>query len=381
MSKHCLLVCVLLVAVAAAAPKAHELTRHYSFGQYLADFKKSYASPAEHSLRESLFAQSLADALDHNSRPSSYKKGINRFSDWTAEELAAIRGGRYEPKYEPKYASTFKSSGRTPAAEVDYRKNYPPVVSAVKDQGQCGDCWAHAVTEAVESAYAVATGQLFVLSQQQVTSCTPKAGSCYACEGSYPTLAYDYLVENGITEEWIYPFEGYNNTNYACSSDPYISTPINTIVNISGYILVGPNDQNATVQALNELGPLSILVDASGWSSYESGIYDGCSYADNITLDHAVMVVGYGSENGTDYWIVRNSWAPSWGEIGYIRLAKPPVAHCGWNTGAGHAQDCYGNGPSAVWSCGMCGILFGGAFPSIVLPTPAPASNSDSSTS
>ena len=369
----CSLVCLLLLAVAAtAAPKAHELTPHYAFGQYLADFKKSYPSPVEHAKREKLFAQSLEDVLAHNSRPSSYKKGINRFSDWTEDELAAIRGGRVEPKYEPKYASVFKSSGKPVAAEVDFRKSYPPILTAVKDQGQCGDCWAHAVTEAVESAYAIATGQLFVLSQQQVTSCTPTAGSCHGCEGSFPTLAYDYLVDNAITEEWIYPFEAYGNSDFNCSafSD---ATPVNTIVNISGYMLVGPNDQSATVQALNELGPLSILADASSWSSYESGIFDGCSYADNITLDHAIMVIGYGTENGTDYWTVRNSWAPSWGELGYIRLAKPKEAHCGWNTGAAHASyDCYGDGPAAVWSCGMCGILFGPAFPNVVVPTNAP---------
>ncbi len=146
-------------------------------------------------------------------------------------------------------------------------------------------------------------------------------------------------------------------------------------MNISGYTLIGPNKQSDMVQALNELGPLSILVDASSWSSYESGIFNGCSYAQNISLDHAVNVVGYGSENGNDYWIVRNSWAPSWGENGYIRLAKPAVPQCGWNTGAAYPSDCFGNAPPAYWACGECGILFGAAFPTV---NPSSSSSSGS---
>jgi cathepsin L len=359
-------------AVAAAAahhhthrgPKAHELTESYSFEKYVLDFGKSYSQVSERERRAKNFAKSLKEALEHNKKPSSYKKGVNRFSDWDEVELQRLRGGRHEAKAELKYASAYQPRVGAPLAKVvDYRKHVPAVVTAVKDQGQCGDCWAHAVTEAIESSWALATGELFVLSQQQITACTPQLGSCYSCGGSFPDLGYEYAVANGITEEWIYPFESYNGSNVNCSATPYISTPVRTIVNISGYTRVGTNSQHDTEVALNELGPLSILVDASSWSSYESGIFDGCDYSQNISLDHAVNVVGYGSEAGQDYWIVRNSWAASWGELGYIRLAKPSQVQCGWNVGAAHTYDCTGSGPAASWSCGTCGILFGPAFP------------------
>jgi len=350
-------------------PRAHELTAAYSFEQYAHDFNKRYTEPKEHARRAALFQASLATVLEHNSKRSTYKRGVNRFSDWSEAELQSLRGARPHATHKSKYASEYVPKlNKAPNASVDYRTSFPPVVSAVKDQGQCGDCWAHAVTEAIESSYALATGQLFVLSQQQVTSCTKAAGTCYSCNGSFQQLGFEYVVENGITEEWIYPFESYNGTSITCKADPYISTPINTIVNVTGYVLVGPNSQNAMVQALNELGPLSILVDASSWSSYESGIFDGCDYSQNITLDHAVQVVGYGSDSGNDYWIVRNSWAPSWGENGFIRLTKPAVAQCGWNQGAAYVTDCYGSGPSATWACGQCGILFGSAFPLTAAP-------------
>jgi cathepsin L len=276
-----------------------------------------------------------------------------------------------------KSASGFVSSGlKALPSSLDYRQHFPPVLTAVKDQGQCGDCWAHSVTEAIESSYAMLTGQLFVLSQQQVTACTPQYGSCYSCDGNYPVLAYEYAVENGITEEWIYPFSSYTGNNVNCSATPYIQTPVNTIVNISGYTMVGNNSQEDFVSALNELGPLSILVDASSWSSYESGIFNGCDYSQNISLDHAVQVVGYGEENGTEYWIVRNSWAASWGELGFIRLLKTRVPQCGWNVGAAYPSDCTGSGPSATWSCGECGILFSPTFPTA---TPASSSSQGSS--
>jgi len=385
MNKTVAVVAVLALCLAVVSakkhfggPKAHELTASYTFEQYQRDFRKQYRSVAEHDRRAKNFARSLKEAVEHNAKPGMmYKKGVNKFSDWDDIELARLRGGRHDPTMKTKSASGFVSSGlKALPASLDYRQHFPPVLTAVKDQGQCGDCWAHSVTEAIESSYAIATGQLFTLSQQQVTACTPMYGSCYSCDGNYPVLAYEYAVENGITEEWIYPFASYNGTNVNCSATPYTETAVNTIVNISGYTMVGNNSQEDFVSALNELGPLSILVDASSWSSYESGIFNGCDYSQNISLDHAVQVVGYGAENGTEYWIVRNSWAPSWGELGFIRLLKTRVAECGWNVGAAYPSDCVGSGPSATWACGECGILFSPTF-----PTASPASSSSAQAS
>ncbi|CUG86070.1 cysteine peptidase, putative [Bodo saltans] len=358
-----LVTAALICAVFARRPKWHELSEKYSFERYLVDFHKVY-SAEEKVYREANFKKNLQVILAHNKQGRSYKMGVNHLVDFDDSELVSMRGGRFEAAYEGKYSRPYvRKDGAVANESVDYRTVVPSVLTAVKDQGSCGDCWAHAVTEAIESSYAIATGELFVLSQQQVTSCTPLTGSCYSCNGSFPTLGYDYVVENGITEEWIYPFEAYNGSFPACKSNPYLPTPVQTIVNISGYTNVGSNSQPAVEEALSNLGPLSILVDASDWSFYETGIFDGCDYSVNISLDHAVNLVGYGTQDGSDYWIVRNSWAPSWGESGFIRLAKNAVPECGWNVGAAHSAGCFGVGPNQVWSCGQCGVLFAPQFP------------------
>ena len=96
-------------------------------------------------------------------------------------------------------------------------------------------------------------------------------------------------------------------------------------------------------------------------------LFNDCDYAKNISMDHAVDVVGYGTDpQWGDYWIVRNSWSPAWGEQGYIRLSKPKVAQCGWNVGAAYSSGCYNVGPEEVWTCGTCGILFSAQYPMVL---------------
>lgn len=362
---------ILLCAVEASRPKWHQLTAAYSFQQYLADFHKFYPNPEEYKHRQSLFESALVDVMTHNRGGFTWKKGINHLSDVTPSEFELMRQTKVAPPdFVGAHQKAFDASKIAAAVSIDYRTTVPHVLTAVKDQGFCGNCWAHAVTESVESAYAIASGELYALSQQQVTSCTPLTGSCYSCNGSFPQLGFEYVTVAGLTEEWIYSFDAYNGSFPVCRKNPTANPgyPLQTYVNISGYFSVGTNSQRDAEAALTDLGPLSISVDASGWSSYESGVFSGCSYAKNISIDHAVNVVGYGIDKalGVDYWIVRNSWSPAWGELGYIRLVKQPQAQCGWNVGAGYTVDCYNAGPNQVWACGECGILFNPIFPIVL---------------
>lgn len=241
----------------------------------------------------------------------------------------------------------------------------PSIFSSIKDQGNCGSCWAHASTENLESMWALKTGQLYTLSQQEITACAPNPNDCGGfggCMGSTAELAYAYVSTAGIAQEWTYPYTAYNGTTGTCRAKADI-TPTN--VQVNGYTAIASNDQDAVMDALARVGPLAINVDASTWGSYGLGIYDGCHY--NISIDHVVQLVGYGHDDGlnADYWIVRNSWSPAWGENGYIRLMRHATPTCGWDVDPQDGTACKGS-PAQLWACGQCGVLFDALYPNVV---------------
>jgi cathepsin L len=361
------LAALVAASVLAAPPKWHQLTG-YTFERYMADFKKSYASPSEKHRRERLFYTKLAAVQAHNAdKTQTYKKGVNHMSDWTAEEFQRLNGGRIGQMqgFENKALQVpYTPSGTVPPKSVDLRNRLPPILTAVKDQGQCGSCWAHGSTETMESYWAIATGNLFVLSQQQVTACAPNPKDCGGfggCQGSTAELAFEYVVGAGLTQEWEYPYTAYYGTTGNCSA----TAP--AVIQLSGYTKLPTNDQGAVMDALATKGPLAVNVDASSWSDYESGVFSGCNYANNISIDHVVQLVGYGTDAdlNVDYWIVRNSWSPAYGEHGYIRVLKTDTAQCGWDVNPQDGTGCSG-GPPQLWTCGMCGIVFDTSYPIVV---------------
>ncbi|RNF06544.1 cysteine protease [Trypanosoma rangeli] len=249
-----------------------------------------------------------------------------------------------------------------------------PVLTPVKDQGSCGSCWAHAATESIESMYAIHTGSLLTLSTQQITSClnnTDKCGGTGGCGGGTVQQAWEYVKSaGGITLDTNYPYvSGTTESTEQC----VLNASMPRDVHVYYYVSLPHNDYDAVIEALVEKGPLAVSVDASQWASYEGGVFDGCGVGNkNITINHAVQLVGYGKDNVTqqEYWIVRNSWGENWGEKGYIRLLR----HKGnqtctfdqdWNTeGGGCAND-----PNVtIFVCGMCGILYDVAYPDVVGP-------------
>ena len=322
-------------------------------------------APLPLSGRERLFAESMAKVQEHNAKGLSWKKGINKFSDWTEAEKRQLRGNVMGMKKTTtsRPERLHERSGAPLPKFVDWRNVQPSVLTAVKDQGQCGSCWAHAATESIESHVAIATGELFVLSQQQITSCTPNPQECGGtggCAGAIAELAFDYVKGKALQQEWTMPYTSYFGDSGSCPA-----TISNQVVNVSGYTKVAHNDADAVADALAHAGPLAISVDASEWSDYESGVYAGCSYAKNISMDHAVQAVGYGFDYALnmDYWIVRNSWSPAWGEAGFIRLLrKPGATECGWNVDPANGDGCKGQ-TAPEWACGMCGIAYDTLYP------------------
>lgn len=339
---------ILLAVVAAAVlvagrpfPRWHEL-EGYSFERYYADFRRGYTG-AEYDNRKAIFEENFAAIRAHNAIPTeSYKKGVNQFTDWTNMEFKAYN--RYKKdKNRPAPTVVHKpSKDETIPSSVDYRlNNNPRVLTAIKNQGMCGNCWAHSSVESMEAYFAMKTGQLPVLSTQQITSCCTYVNGC---GGGDAAMGWVYVnTTTGLTTEWAYPFVDI----FAKSMSKAATAPCKNItkefnpfgwfnelteVGISGSGQVSPaNSASAAKSGLAKVGPMSISVAALGWKDYEAGIYhNNGNSTDDWSIDHAVQMVGYGSDaaSGKDYWIVRNSWGTLWGEAGYIKLDRPATEPC-----------------------------------------------------
>jgi len=204
---------------------------------------------------------------------------------------------------------------------IDWRdKDY---VTPVKDQGQCGSCWSFSTTGALEGQHKRKSGVLTSLSEQNLVDCSKKFGN-NGCEGGLMDNAFAYIKENhGIDTETSYPYEGkegrcrYNKRAIGATD--------------SGFVDVPAGSETHLKQAVASVGPVSVAIDASheSFQFYNEGVYDEqeCSSEE---LDHGVLVVGYGtSEEGQDYWIVKNSWSPKWGRDGYVFMSRNKNNQCG----------------------------------------------------
>jgi len=247
----------------------------------------------------------LIDA--HNNGSSDWKMGVNQFADLTPAEFKAYLGLR------PRDNSYLRSKNvevlaAGPANDVDWVSK--GAVTAVKDQAQCGSCWAFSTTGAVEGAVQVATGRLTSVSEQQLVDCAGSSGN-QGCNGGLMDDAFNWIVSHkGIGSESSYPYTARDGT---CQNVPTVST-------ISGYKDVQQGSEDALMTAL-QMRPVSIAIEAdqSSFQMYKSGIFKGpCG----TQLDHGVLLVGSGSEGGVNYWKVKNSWGASWGDNGFIRIIR-----------------------------------------------------------
>jgi len=275
----------------------------------------------EYHQRLGIFLANKRLVREHNAAHKGFTVALNKFAALTTSEYRSLLGFKPIAKTSTKVAVKSSNNG----ADVDWRQK--GVVNPIKDQGQCGSCWAFSTVQTVESCYAVSTGTLYSLSESQLVDC---CSACSGCDGGFPNATLDWVIKHengGFMKEEDYP---YSPVEHSCKFDPS-----KVVVTITGYKEIAQGSESDLADKCASVGPISVGIDASNWSFqlYSSGIYDEPSCS-SYSLDHAVGVVGYGSEGGVNYWIVRNSWGTSWGEEGYIRMVKDKNNQCGEATNA-----------------------------------------------
>jgi len=234
--------------------------------------------------------------------------GLNKFSDLSVEEFSVRLGMK---GYKPKQVSGVPVASKLPQAPSSFDWRKKGGVTPVKDQAQCGSCWAFSCTESIESVYMTKGGKSNQqpLAPQQIVDCDTGDAGCNG--GDLPTC-YQYVQSTaGLETEQQYPYIGQDGS---CQAQTNLEQdPINGFQYV---IPQGSIDENQMASFLSGNSPMSIIVDATSWSSYSGGVLTADQCGQN--LDHAVQAVGYDTNQG--FWIVRNSWGSDWGEAGFIRL-------------------------------------------------------------
>ncbi|XP_062984645.1 procathepsin L-like [Elgaria multicarinata webbii] len=272
--------------------------------------------------------------LDHSLGKHSYTLGMNQFGDMTNEEFSQVMNGFRFTETERKYTgSLFLEPNFSEAPKsVDWReKGY---VTPVKTQAHCGSCWAFSATGSLEGQHFRKTGKLVSLSEQNLMDCSWPEGN-EGCHGGDTIAAFQYLKRNGgIDSEDSYPYIAKDRLE--CLYKPEYKA-----ANETGFVRIPSGHEKALMKAVAAVGPISVSIDAHhhNFRFYKSGIFyePTCS---TWNLTHAVLAVGYGFEgaekDNKKYWIVKNSWNKTWGDNGYILMAKDRNNHCGIATRASY---------------------------------------------
>jgi cathepsin L len=302
-----------------------------SWALYKRTFEKQYASVEEEITRRAAWEANIAIIRTHNLEADlglhTYTLGMNKYGDLTNAEFNRQMNG-FNASLRNQNGAVDRHTYRAPANfilpdSVDWRtKGY---VTPIKDQAQCGSCWAFSATGSLEGQHFAKTQQLVSLSEQNLVDCSQKQGNM-GCNGGLMDYAFTYIKDNmGIDTEPSYPYQARTLTCRFKSADVGATD--------TGFTDIPSKSESALQSAIATVGPISVAIDAahSSFQLYKSGVYSepACS---QTQLDHGVLAVGYDSVNGQDYYIVKNSWGTSWGNQGFIWMSRNKNNQCGIST-------------------------------------------------
>jgi cathepsin L len=303
-----------LIIVVGCLPESDYL---FAFKQYQTQFNKQY-QPEEIAFRYFNFKKTLDFIRDHNSKNTQFKVGLNHLSDLSRDEYLSILTPMNFENIPP--SPPYQSNIDAPDS-WDWRQK--GAVSSVKDQGMCGSCWAFSTAGMVEGCLVVSGGPLQDVSEQELVDCATPYG-CYGCRGCWPENAMKYA------EDKTKPALCGEEYTYTARDGTCKDTQYKGITRLNGHAFSTLKDETALLDACYTKGPISVCIDAShgSFQNYHSGVYYEPACNPNF-LDHAVLLVGWGVDNGDKYWIVKNSWSDTWGNKGYIWMSRDRDNNCG----------------------------------------------------
>ncbi|XP_028130756.1 cathepsin L-like proteinase isoform X1 [Diabrotica virgifera virgifera] len=295
-----------ILAAALIVATSANLGAFEKWTSFKATHNKSY-NVIEDKLRFAVFQDNLKKIEEHNAKYESgeetYYLAVNKFADWSSAEFQAMLARQMANKPKQSFIAKHVADPNVQAVEeVDWRDS---AVLGVKDQGQCGSCWAFSTTGSLEGQLAIHKNQRVPLSEQELVDCDTSRNA--GCNGGLMTDAFNYVKRHGLSSESQYAYTGRDDRCKNVENKPLSS--------ISGYVEL-ETTEDALASAVASVGPVSIAVDADTWQLYGGGLFNNKNCRTN--LNHGVLAVGYTK----DAFIVKNSWGTSWGEQGYIRVAR-----------------------------------------------------------
>jgi cathepsin L len=353
----------------------------------------------EYEQHRRIYEHRLEEIRRHNAEPDRlWTAGVNAMSDLSDNEFQMRLGWRHT---EHRAHGTSSASslleiesieGRPLPVEVSWANL--SMASKVPDQGGCGSCWAVTTANLLSAHYEIHHGKAREFSTQELVSCVQnpwRCGGSGGCEGATVELGLDWAVYNGLRSEGEVPYIGENGR---CEHQPFrrsrneqgsldkdgrlvnfvkVPVPLGSALadqgllgglslGLTGFRTLETNKYEPLVRALVEEGPVGVTVAANDWSMYSQGVFNGCK---DVTLNHAVLLMGIGQQpDGRKWWLIRNSWGDSWGEKGFIKLARSDKEdmNCAEDTSPHDGVACAG-GPRKVTVCGTCGILYDSVVP------------------